>query len=75
MYSNRFSEICRFSFLLRIIYSLLTNYAMGLITNNCFNLLRVAIILFVLGIEKFLQPFRRTSFGHGKRKLCILKQN
>ena len=55
MYSNKFGEICRFSFLLRIIYSLLTNYAMGLITKNLFSLLRVAIILFALGIEKFLQ--------------------
>ena len=34
----------------------------------CFRLLRVAIILFALGIEKFLQPFRCSSFGHGKRK-------
>ena len=33
----------------------------------------MAIILFALGIEKFLQPFRCSSFGHGKRKLCKTK--
>ena len=34
----------------------------------------MAIILFALGIEKFLQPsFRCSSFGHGKRKPCKTK--
>ena len=47
---------------------------MELITKNLFwSAASGNNIVCVIGIEKFLQPFRCSSFGHGKRKLCKTK--